>query len=586
MIGNSTTIAGSGSLTPAYDVVIRNGLFFDGSGSKPTQADVAIDGGKVRASASRLPATGRREIDAKGCWVMPGMLDIHTHYDAEIEAIPGLDESVRHGVTTVVMGNCSLSTAVGKKKDILDLFCRVESLPRDVLSRWFGDELSWHSVAGYYEHLDKLPIGPNVSSFVGHSSIRAHVMGMERSLKVSRAEPEEIASMRNILAEAMDAGYLGLSIDMLPWHRMDGEPFCGLSVPSQHATPHEYRRLAEVVRQRERVLQATPNALTKRTVALLGMLSTGVFRKPLRTTIVAAMDVKTNRRIYQIATKGATLLNRLFRANIRWQALAEPFLNFCDGVHTPLFEEFATGVEAISAAPAVRKQMFSDPVFRQAFRRDWRTRGQRVFHRDLHDMWVVSSPIAGQAGQSFGALADAAGAEPLEYFMDLLAEHDSAIRWKTVVTNDRARERQYILAHPTTLPGFNDSGAHARNMAFQDGGLQLLQQVLLNPGLMPLEQAIHKMTRQTAEWLGLDAGSLAPGAWADAVVIDPEKLKTGLSDPIEQYDPRLAGAMRMVKRSDGVVRQVLIGGRVAFEDAQFANDFGTKRYGRLLRSVR
>ena len=243
MIGNSTTIAGSGSLTPAYDVVIRNGLFFDGSGSKPTQADVAIDGGKVRASASRLPATGRREIDAKGCWVMPGMLDIHTHYDAEIEAMPGLDESVRHGVTTVVMGNCSLSTAVGKKKDILDLFCRVESLPRDVLSRWLGDELSWHSVAGYYEHLDKLPIGPNVSSFVGHSSIRAHVMGMERSLKVSRPNRTKSPRCSNIVDEAMDAGYLGLSIDMLPWHRMDGEPFCGFSVPSQHATPHEYRQL-------------------------------------------------------------------------------------------------------------------------------------------------------------------------------------------------------------------------------------------------------------------------------------------------------------------------------------------------------
>jgi N-acyl-D-aspartate/D-glutamate deacylase len=586
MIGKPSTTTANQTQSPAFDMVIRNGLFFDGSGRKAEKCDVAIDSGKVQTSAPQLFAAGRREIDAAGCWVMPGMLDIHTHYDAEIEAMPGLDESVRHGVTTVVMGNCSLSTAVGNKKDILDLFCRVESLPRDVLSKWFGDELSWTSVRGYYEHLDKLPIGPNVSSFVGHSSIRAHVMGMERSLKVSHAEPEEIKSMRRILAEAMDAGYLGLSIDMLPWHRMDGDPYCGLSVPSQQATPHEYRQLADVVRQRDRVLQATPNALTKRTVALLGMLSTGVFRKPLRTTIVAAMDVKTNRRIYQIATKGATVLNRLFRANIRWQALAEPFLNFCDGVHTPLFEEFATGVEAISAAPADRKQMFSDPHFRQAFRRDWETRGQRVFHRDLHDMWIVSSPVVGQAGKSFAALAAAAGVEPLEYFMDLIAEHDSAIRWKTVVTNDRARERQYILAHPTTLPGFNDSGAHARNMAFQDGGLQLLQQVLLNPSLMPIEKAIHKMTRQTAEWLGLDAGSLAAGAWADVAIIDPEKLKTGLSDPIEQYDPRLSGAMRMVKRSDGVVRQVLIGGRVAFDNAQFADDYGRQRYGRLLRSVR
>jgi N-acyl-D-aspartate/D-glutamate deacylase len=586
MIANSPAGERAADRPAEVDVLIRNGLFFDGSDQKPKTLDVAIDGGKVKSSGAQLAAKGRREIDARGCWVMPGMLDIHTHYDAEIEAIPGLDESVRHGVTTVVMGNCSLSAAVGSKKDILDLFCRVESLPRDVLSKWLGDELTWKNVQGYYEHLDTLPIGPNVSSFVGHSSIRAHVMGMDRSLTVSRAAPAEIKSMRRIVGEAMDAGYLGLSIDMLPWHRMDGDPFCGISVPSQQAPASEYRQLADVVRRRGRVLQATPNALNKRTVAVLGMLSTGVFRKSLRTTIVAAMDIKTNRRVYQIATKGATLLNSLFRANIRWQALAEPFLNFCDGVHTPLFEEFPTGVEAISATPADRKRMFSDPKFRRAFRRDWETRGARVFHRDLGDMWVVSSPIGGQAGKSFRELADANGAEPLDYFMDLLAQHDSAVRWKTVVTNDRSAERQYIFAHPTTLPGFNDSGAHARNMAFQDGGLQLLRQVLLNPGLMPIEKAIHKMTRQTAEWLGLDAGSLAAGAWADVAIVDPEKLKTGLSDPIEQYDPRLSGAMRMVKRSDGVVRQVLIGGRVAFDNAQFADDFGKQRYGRLLRSQR
>jgi N-acyl-D-aspartate/D-glutamate deacylase len=571
---------------PAYDVVIRNGLFFDGTGRPGQQVDVAISDGRVKASGSQLAGQGAREIDARGCWVMPGMLDIHTHYDAEIEALPGLDESVRHGVTTVVMGNCSLSAAVGKKKDILDLFCRVESLPRDVLAKWLGDEIPWRNVTQYYEHLEKLPIGPNVSSFVGHSSIRAHVMGMERSLSDSEPSSEEIKGMRGIVREAMDAGYLGLSIDMLPWHRMDGEPFCGISVPSQHAKPYEYRRLADVVRKRDRVLQATPNALNKRTVAILGMLSTGVFRKPLRTTIVAAMDVKTNRKIYKIATIGATVFNHAFRANIRWQALAEPFLNYCDGVHTPLFEEFPTGVEAISASCADRRAMFADAKFRDRFRRDWQSRAERVFHRNLDDMWVVSSPVPGQVGHSFGELAREAGADPLEYFMDLLAEHDSAIRWKTVVTNDRPDQRQYLFAHPTTIPGFNDSGAHARNMAFQDGGLQMLQQVVLNPGLMPIEQAIHKMTRMTAEWLGLDTGSLAPGDWADVAVIDPEKLKTGLSEPIEHYDPRLHGAMRMVKRSDGVVKQVLVGGQVVFDESKFVDDFGQRRFGRLLRSQR
>ncbi|MGD9720306.1 MAG: amidohydrolase family protein [Pirellulales bacterium] len=574
------------SSAPSCDVVIRGGTVFDGAGSPPLTADVAIEGGKVQAVGPRLPQTGRREIDAAGCWVMPGMLDIHTHYDAEVEAMPGLEESVRHGVTTVVMGNCSLSAALGKKKDILDLFCRVESLPRDVLSQWLGDNITWRGVRQYYDHLESLPVGPNVASLIGHSNVRAEVMGMERSLSVPKAQPDEVRKMQNIVDEALAEGYLGLSIDMLPWHRLDGEPFRGISVPSQHAHPSEYRSLAQVVRRRDRILQATPNALTKSTVAILGMMSTGLGRKPLRTTIVAAMDVKTDRRVYRIATIGGSILNKLFRANIRWQALAEPFLNYCDGVFTPLFEEFPTGVAAISATPDERRRMFADPAYRRAFRADWESVKGRLFHRNLADMWIVSSPVPGQEGKSFDELARAAGREPIEYFMDLMAEHDTAIRWKTVVTNDRAAQRQFLFAHDTTLPGFNDSGAHARNMAFQDGGLQMLQQVQANPGLMSIEKAIHKLTGQSAEWLGIDAGFLRPKTRADVVVVDPEKLRTGLGPPQENYDERLHGAMRMVKRSDGVVRQVLIGGRVAFENATFVPEFGRQRFGRLLRAMR
>jgi N-acyl-D-aspartate/D-glutamate deacylase len=411
-------------------------------------------------------------------------------------------------------------------------------------------------------------------------------MGMERSLTLSKAEPEEIRQMQKIVDEALDEGYTGLSIDMLPWHRLDGEPFRGISVPSQHAAPSEYRKLASVVRAADRVLQATPNALTKSTVAILGMMSTGVGRKPLRTTIVAAMDVKTDRKIYKVATTLGRVLNKFFNANIRWQALAEPFLNYCDGVHTPLFEEFSTGVNAISATSEERKQMFADPAFRGEFRKQWESKATRVFHRKLDDMWIVSSPIPGQQGKSFAELAKAAGAEPLDYFMDLIAQHDSAIRWKTVVTNDRAAERQFIFAHDSSLPGFNDSGAHNRNMAFQDGGLQMLQQVLLNPSVMPLEKAIHKLTGMSAEWLGLDTGTVREGKMADVIVVDPVKLRDGLSEPIEHYDERLHGAMRMVKRSDGVVRNVFVGGRLAFENARFVPEFGQQKFGRLLRSVR
>ena len=144
-----------------------------------------------------------------------------------------------------------------------------------------------------------------------------------------------------------------------------------------------------------------------------------------------------------------------------------------------------------------------------------------------------------------------------------------------------------MFAHDTSLPGFNDSGAHARNMAFQDGGLQMLQQVLLNPGMMPLEKAIHKLTGHVGRMAGPRHrhGSRA-GKPADVIVVDPVKLRDGLSEPIEHYDERLHGAMRMVKRSDGVVRNVFVGGRLAFENAQFVPEFGQQKFGRLLRSVR
>ena len=280
------------------DVVIRNGQVFDGADSPAVTADVAIDDGKVQAVGRAIAARrAAARSTPRGCWVMPGMLDIHTHYDAEVEAMPGLEESVRHGVTTIVMGNCSLSAALGEKKDILDLFCRVESLPRDVLSQWLGDDRFPGTACA-----STTSISINCRWVRTWPASRAFQRPLPRDGHGAQPEGEQgraatkFARCKRIVDEAIDEGYLGLSIDMLPWHRLDGEPFRGISVPSQHAHPNEYRSLAEpVARRRDRVLQATPNALTKSTVAMLGMLSTGVGRKPLRTTIVAAMDVKTNR---------------------------------------------------------------------------------------------------------------------------------------------------------------------------------------------------------------------------------------------------------------------------------------------------
>ena len=159
--------------------VIRNGLYFDGLGNKGVQRDVVIRNGKIDAVTEKAPfIEGAKEVDATGKWVCPGFLDIHAHYDAELEVLPSLDESVRHGVTTVVIGNCSLSAALGKDKDIVDLFCRVENIPAKVLSEWIIGNVKWSNAREYYEHLDTVPVGPNIASFIGHSNVRMDAMGL------------------------------------------------------------------------------------------------------------------------------------------------------------------------------------------------------------------------------------------------------------------------------------------------------------------------------------------------------------------------------------------------------------------------
>lgn len=571
--------------------IIRNGLFFDGTGKKGRKADLVIQEGKVAAVHDKAPSIeGAKEIDASGKWVTPGFIDIHTHYDAEIEVMPGLEDSLRHGTTTVVMGNCSISAALGKDEDIVDLFCRVENMPAQVLTEWIKDKITWKNLGEYYEHLESLPMGPNVASFVGHSNIRIASMGLERSFREPNASEAEKVKMDRYLEEAMEAGYLGMSIDMLPFHRWGGvftKDYKGTSVPSQQASVKEYRRLANILRRYDRVLQATPNALDKRSgIHLLGM-SAGLFRKPLKTTIVAAMDLKSNERIHKLVTTLATMGKKVFNADMKFQALAMPFLNYGEGPITPLFEEFPSMVAVIGAMPEERKAAFQDPKFRKWFRKDWNHKTTSVFPRLLKEMTVVKVPETSLIGHTFQDLADQKGLDGLDYFMDLVIKYDTDLIWKCTAANHRDKVRVQLLAHEATIPGFNDSGAHNVNMAFHDGSLQALRQSLEFPDIFPIESAIHRLTKMPADWLGLDAGSLEVGRRADVCVVDPSKLRTGLTEePIEDYHPSLKGAFRYVKRSDGVVKHVLVNGEEVFNDTNgFAAEVGKRRYGQLLRSL-
>lgn len=575
----------------AVDLVLRNALLYDGTGAPPRHADIAIRRDRIAAIETRDGSGGytgdaREQLDLGGLWVTPGFIDIHTHYDAELEAFPDLPESTRHGVTTVVIGNCSMSLAIGHETDVIDMFTRVESLPRHLLQKWLGGRLNWRGPREYAEHLDHLPLGPNVAAFLGHSNLRLAVLGKERSLGRTRIGAPDLAAMDVLLEEALDAGFLGLSIDMLPWHRMAGAKYLGVSIPSQYASLAEYRHLANHLRDRGRVMQATPNANRKESVLLLAMMSAGLLRRPLKVTALAALDFRSNRAFTRLSGAVTALANRLLGGDFRFQALASPFQMWADGFSTPIFEEFSTGTALMNCdTHEQRLALLRDPDYRARFRREWNSRFNRSFHRDFAEMRVTSAPDAALAGHTFAELASRAHRDGIDYFLDALVQFGEAIRWHTVIANDRPAIMRQLLAKPYNLPGFSDAGAHNRNMAFQHAHLCCLRDAMLYGDTLTVEQAVHRLTGETAAWFGLDRGTLETGRVADLCVIDPARLKTDLGPPREIFDERLDGELRMVTDSGAAVPHVMVGGRFLKRDGLASANAGRTRYGRFLAST-
>ncbi len=574
------------------DIILRGGLFFDGTGARAEVRDVAIRGDRVVAvSKERLaPGPDTRVVDCAGKWVMPGFIDLHTHYDAEIELAPALTESLRHGVTTVMLGSCSLSLAVGTPDNLADLFCRVEAIPDELVRPLLHDKKTWSTHQEYFDHLGSLALGPNVCSFAGHSAIRAHVMGMERSLEKGLIpEPRELDAMEAMVEGALDAGYLGLSVQTLPWDKVGGDrDIRSRPLPSTFAKWSEYRRFTRILRERDRIFQGVPNPASPLGSVLFFVESAGIVRKRLKTTLISLMDLRGTRWLRTMAGSLSRVFNGLFDADFRWQALPEAFDLWADGIDLVVFEEFGAGAAALHLTEHQKRiELFKKPEYREKFRAQWTNRFlPRAFHRDFNESLVLACPDASMVGKSFAAIAAEMGRDVVDVFLDLVAEHGTALRWYTVMGNDRPRALEHIVSHPDVLIGFSDAGAHLRQMAHYNFPLRMLRLVRdaerAGTHVMSLEQAVHRVTGEIGGWLGIDAGVLGEGKRADLVVVDPAGLDDELDHAVEMPMEFFSHFARMVRRNDRAVSLVMVAGKEAFAAGQPSEALGRDRMGAVL----
>lgn len=576
-----------------YDTIIRNGLWFDGTGGPSAIRTIGIrDGHVVEISAEDLDATGCPQVvDATGKWVLPGMLDIHTHYDVEVLGGPALTESLRHGVTTVMLGSCSLSTIHVDGTDAGDLFGRVEAIPREHVIGAVDAHKTWRTCEQYVEALEARPLGPNVAAFIGHSDMRTAVMGLDRATRSDvRPTRREQAEMERMLAEALRAGFVGLSSQQLLFDKLDGETCRSRTLPSTYAKARELRRLKSLLRRAGRVLQSGPDIANPFDLGSQLFQSLGIVRNPLKTSLLSAADVKSNP--YAIVALGplARVINRL-GGNFRWQHLPVPFEVYADGIDLVVFEEFGAGAAALHLSDELeRNELMRDEAYRRRFRKDYENRmGVRVWQRDFYDAEIVACPDATVVGKSFGAVGDERGLHPVDAFLDLVLDHGKALRWRTTISNHRPEVLRKLAAEPGVQMGFSDAGAHLRNMAFYNMGLRLLRHVRdaqrAGTPFMTVEQAVHRLTGELADWYRLDAGHLRVGDRADLAIIDPERLDERLDAYAEEPVPQYGGLSRMVNRNDDTVTAVFVGGRRVFTEGVPTDLVGRARTGRFLRAA-
>jgi len=625
-----------------WDTLIKNALVFDGRADLPLEQDVAIADGKVAHVGPALdPAQARDLIDARGRWLMPGLWDIHTHLDLEVELDPGLREVVRHGTTTAVVANCSIGVPFGRQNQdghdpVVSCFARVENIPKSVLRR-VADRITWDNPKAYLDHFAELPLGANIVPMIPHSMLRIEVMGLDRAI-TEQASEEDLQKMEAILEQAMNDGYAGFSTDSLPFHYLSNDPHRKKRIPANHASYSEVKRLTDVVRRYGRVWQATPEKDNPVNVIRWFLLSSGrFFGTPLKLTAVAALDVVTNRFLARLGVALTRIINSpLVDGRFRLQALAAPFRVYADGPITPLSEELPALRELNEIDledRAARLALLRDPEYRARFRRMWYRdkkglslarikRRLRMMDdslsRDLRDMVMTERPIPVWKGETLHEIyerlldwqarpsgigrPDRIGLGPrneqetsafasfpnpigddCEFFLHLLRHFDTDLRWYVVAANDDEERMARVLFDPQMLPGFNDSGAHLQNMAYYDANLRGLQ-IAQRRSLHDVAYHVGRLTRVPAEFWGITSlGTVEPGRQADLILIDPEALRRYDSDAGTIFEHRPAlGAEQMLNRSDGVVTDVWIAGTPAWRDSKATEHLGAARMGRAL----
>ena len=526
------------------ELLIRGATVADGTGAPPRQADVGVRDGKI-AAVGQVREAAAATVEAGGLCLMPGIIDVHTHYDAQVTWDPTLSPSVSLGVTTAILGNCGFGIApcpAALRKTVVRNLSVVEGM--DLAALLEGTRWDFETFPEYLDALERARPYANVGVLAGHSTIRSAVMGEEASTR-REATRQELSEMRRLLGEALRAGAAGFASSFSPNHSGWG----GQPMPSTIAPDEELKSLTQELRDAGKGIFVMATG-SRATPEYMEALAAETGRPAFMVTVLTMYNRAQPDTALQYYERCAAALARGREVYIHTSCqplsfdftLREPYLLYSHDA----FDRVK------AAAPEARGAIYRERAFRERFRRNLENpKSGILFYGDWSQVELDGVPVSQLAG------------DPLEFVFDLPLDTQLVAK---LFQNDDAGVAP-LLKHPAGVVALSDAGAHLIYFCDAGFGLHFLAHWVRDTGTFTLEEAVRRLTSDPARKYRIpDRGLIAPGKWADLLLFDPARV--GVSGLARQRDLPGGGA-RMIRSPLGV-HGVWVNGLPVFDGVKYS----------------